>query len=38
MGEEMLLGGQHVVPRVLEGRGFRFGQPALAEALAHELA
>lgn len=38
MGEEMLLGGQHVTPTVLEEHGFGFAQPTLDEALAHELA
>lgn len=38
MGVEMLLGGQRVAPRVLEERGFAFGQPTLDAALAHELA
>lgn len=38
MGEEMLLGGQHVTPKVLEAHGFAFAQPTLDEALAHELA
>jgi hypothetical protein len=38
MGEEMLLGGQRVAPRVLEQRGFRFAQPSLDDALAAAVA
>jgi uncharacterized protein (TIGR01777 family) len=37
MAEEVLLGGQRVVPRRAEAEGFRFEQPALDAALGHEL-
>jgi hypothetical protein len=37
MGEETLLAGQRVVPRLLEESGFEFEYPLLDPALAHEL-
>jgi uncharacterized protein (TIGR01777 family) len=37
MAEEVLLGGQRVVPRRGEAEGFAFAHPALDEALVHEL-
>jgi uncharacterized protein (TIGR01777 family) len=38
MGEEMLLGGQRVLPAKLEDAGFVFGQPDVDSGLAHALA
>jgi len=38
MGQELLLGGAHVVPRVLENAGYAFRLPDLAGALRSELA
>jgi uncharacterized protein (TIGR01777 family) len=38
MGEEMLLGGQRVVPRQLEDAGFTFAQPDIDSGLAAALA
>ena len=38
MGEEMLLGGQRVLPAKLEDAGFAFGQPDVDSGLAHALA
>jgi uncharacterized protein (TIGR01777 family) len=38
MGEEMLLGGQRVVPAKLEAAGFAFAQPDIESGLAHALA
>ncbi len=37
MGQELLLGGQHVLARRLEAAGFHWRRPELAEALAWEL-
>lgn len=37
MGEETVLSGAKVLPKVLIGTGFRFGYPLLSDALAHEL-
>jgi uncharacterized protein (TIGR01777 family) len=37
MAEEVLLGGQRVLPRRAEAEGFAFGAPDLGAALAHEL-
>lgn len=37
MAEEVLIGGQRVVPRRAEGEGFAFERPELDGALAHEL-
>jgi uncharacterized protein (TIGR01777 family) len=37
MGEEILLGGQRVLPRRLEASGYRFLRPTLEEALRFEL-
>ena len=36
--ENLLLGGQRVLPEVLEGSGFVFEYPTLDDALRHELA
>lgn len=38
MGEEMLLGGQRVLPEALRAEGFRFEHPELRQALEHVLA
>jgi uncharacterized protein len=38
MGEEMLLGGQRVLPAKLADAGFSFGQPDVDSGLAHALA
>ena len=37
MGEEMLLGGQRVLPRALADAGFPFAHPEIGDALAHVL-
>jgi NAD dependent epimerase/dehydratase family enzyme len=37
MAEEMLLGGQRVIPRKLLDHGYRFAQPDLEPALRHLL-
>jgi NAD dependent epimerase/dehydratase family enzyme len=37
MADEVLLGGQRVLPRRAEGEGFRFAWPAVDAALGHEL-
>ena len=37
MVEEMMLGGQRVLPAALEASGFEFGQPEVEPALRHEL-
>ena len=34
MGEELLLGGPRVLPKIAEGEGFKFRFPTLPEALA----
>jgi len=38
MADEMLLGGQNVVPSRLASEGFAFRYPTLQESLAHLLA
>lgn len=38
MGEQMLLGGQRVLPEALQAEGFRFEYPELRPALEHVLA
>jgi NAD dependent epimerase/dehydratase family enzyme len=38
MAEELVLGGQYVLPAALQARGYRFAQPSLDQAVRAALA